>query len=348
MSIENNVELLDVDSNKISSSAKIFSGSRISGFNTTIGPDCILGEEGPVIIENCRLGRGVRLKGGFYKDSIFLDYSSMGSASHVRKGTLLEEYASTGHCVGFKESIIFPFVKTGSLINFCDAFISGGTDQINHSEIGSSYIHFNYTLNQDKATPSLFGNVNEGVFLDQNPIFLGGQGGAVGPINIAFGSKVTAGSILRNDYLNSDKIISEPHLKEYEKDFIIGYKNNLDRIIEKNLNYIGNIAVLYFWYKEIRTLYISDKFDELLNAGALDLLLSSFNERINQLNKISDIKYNIKIPITKEIPFNFKKNIIKSGNYLSDIKNISADIKDIGKNWMNEIIQAHKIKFFEG
>ena len=33
MSIENNVELLDVDSSKISSSAKIFSGSRISGFD---------------------------------------------------------------------------------------------------------------------------------------------------------------------------------------------------------------------------------------------------------------------------------------------------------------------------
>ena len=78
--------------------------------------------------------------------------------------------------------------------------LSGGTDLKNHSEIGSSYVHFNYTINKDKATPSLFGNVIDGIFLDQNPIFLGGQGGAVGPINVAFGSKITAGSILRKDY----------------------------------------------------------------------------------------------------------------------------------------------------
>ena len=40
---------------------------------------------------------------------------------------------------------------------------------------------------------------------NQNPIFLGGHGGAVGPINIAFGSRVTAGSILRKDYLHPNK-----------------------------------------------------------------------------------------------------------------------------------------------
>ena len=112
MSIKNNIELLNVDNNKISSSAKIFSGSRISGIDTSVGPNCVLGEESPVIIENCRLGTGVRLKGGYYKDSIFLNYSSMGSSSHARRGTLLEEHASTGHCVGLKESIIFPFRDT--------------------------------------------------------------------------------------------------------------------------------------------------------------------------------------------------------------------------------------------
>ena len=114
--------------------------------------------------------KNVRLKGGFFKDSVFLDNSSVGSCAHIREGTLMEEFSKAAHCVGFKETILFPYVTTGSLINFCDAFISGGTDQINHSEIGSSYIHFNYTLNKDKATASLFGNVDDGVFLDQNPI----------------------------------------------------------------------------------------------------------------------------------------------------------------------------------
>ena len=75
-----------------------------------------------------------------------------------------------------------PFVPLGSLINFCDCLMAGGTSRKNHSEVGSSYIHFNFTPNQDKATASLIGDVPRGVMLDQPPIFLGGQGGMVGPV----------------------------------------------------------------------------------------------------------------------------------------------------------------------
>ena len=60
------------------------------------------------------------------------------------------------------------------------------------------------------------------------------------------------------------------------------------------------------------------------------------------MNKISNVKYNIKFPINIDVPLKFKKNIIKSGDYLSDVKNINTDIKEIGKKWMNEIINAHK------
>jgi bifunctional UDP-N-acetylglucosamine pyrophosphorylase/glucosamine-1-phosphate N-acetyltransferase len=95
----------------------------------------------------------------------------------VRAGTIFEEQASIAHTVGLKQTILFPFVTLGSLINFCDCFMAGGTSRENHSEVGSSYIHFNYTPNQDKATASLIGDVPHGVMLNQNPIFLGGQGG---------------------------------------------------------------------------------------------------------------------------------------------------------------------------
>ena len=77
--------------------------------------------------------------------------------------------------------------------------MSGGTDGKNHSEVGSSYIHFNYTPNQDKATPSLIGDVPAGVMLNQPPIFLGGQGGLVGPVRIGHGTVIAAGTIYRKD-----------------------------------------------------------------------------------------------------------------------------------------------------
>jgi UDP-N-acetylglucosamine/UDP-N-acetylgalactosamine diphosphorylase len=97
----------------------------------------------------------------------------------------LEEEASGAHAVGLKQTIFLPFVTAGSLINFCDALIAGGTSRKDHSEIGSSYIHFNYTPHQDKATPSLIGDVPHGVMLDQPAIFLGGQGGLC-PCGIRF------------------------------------------------------------------------------------------------------------------------------------------------------------------
>ena len=85
--------------------------------------------------------------------------------------------------------------------------MSGGTSRQDHSEVGSSYIHFNYTPNQDKATPSLIGDVPSVVMLNQRPIFLGGQGGLVGPCRMAFGTVIAAGSICRKDVLEPDRLV---------------------------------------------------------------------------------------------------------------------------------------------
>ena len=125
----------------------------------------------------------------------------------MREGTILEEEASIAHTVGLKQTILFPFVTLGSLINFCDCLMAGGTDRKNHSEVGSSYIHFNFTPNQDKATPSLIGDVPRGVMLNQRPIFLGGQGGMVGPVRLDYGITVAAGTILRKDELRPNRLI---------------------------------------------------------------------------------------------------------------------------------------------
>ncbi len=75
----------------------------------------------------------------------------MGLGAHVREGCLLEEEASGAHCVGLKQTILLPFVTLGSLVNFCDCLMAGGTSREDHSEVGSSYIHFNYTPDGDKT-----------------------------------------------------------------------------------------------------------------------------------------------------------------------------------------------------
>ncbi len=188
----------EVDPERISTNGVVlYTGTKISGAKTLISSGAKLGCEAPVTVADCRLGRGVELKGGFFKSSVFLDQANMGSGAQVREGCLLEEEANGSHTVGLKQTILFPFVTLGSLINFCDAFLAGGTSRKDHSEVGSSYIHFNYTPNQDKATASLLGDVPRGVMLREPPIFLGGQGGLVGPARIGFGTVIAAGSVWR-------------------------------------------------------------------------------------------------------------------------------------------------------
>jgi bifunctional UDP-N-acetylglucosamine pyrophosphorylase/glucosamine-1-phosphate N-acetyltransferase len=90
--------------------------------------------------------------------------------------------------------------------------MAGGSGRQNHSEVGSSYIHFNFTPDGDKTTPSLIGDVPRGVMLNQRPIFLGGQGGMVGPLRMGYGNVVAAGAILREDVIEENKLImGEPY-----------------------------------------------------------------------------------------------------------------------------------------
>ncbi|MDA3897307.1 MAG: protein GlmU, partial [Desulfobacteraceae bacterium] len=198
----------EVNPERISGQGVILhSGCKIFGEKTLILKGATVGYEAPVTIENCQIGPDVKLNGGFFKESVFLKQSSIGSGAQVREGTIFEEYASAAHCVGVKQTILFPYVTLGSQINFCDCLMSGGTSKKNHSEVGSSYIHFNFTPQQDKATPSLIGDVPRGVMLNQSPIFLGGQGGLVGPCRLAYGVTIAAGTIFRNDELRENRLI---------------------------------------------------------------------------------------------------------------------------------------------
>ena len=210
----------------------LHTGCRITGSKTSIGPGSELGKEAPVVIEDCQLGHRVELKGGYFSGATLLNGANMGSAAHVRPGTLLEEEAGGAHAVGFKQTIFLSFVTAGSLINFCDALMAGGTSRKNHSEIGSSYIHFNFTPHQDKATPSLIGDVPRGVFLDQSPVFLGGQGGLVGPTRIAYGTVIPAGTICRQDILEGKKLYGAPDASKESRVFAVGIYRGINRIVK--------------------------------------------------------------------------------------------------------------------
>jgi UDP-N-acetylglucosamine/UDP-N-acetylgalactosamine diphosphorylase len=278
-----------VNPDRIAPGVVIRTGCRISGAMTSIGPGSELGREAPVVVEDCQLGQQVELKGGYFSGAVFLYKASMGSAAQVRPGTLIEEEASGAHAVGFKQTIFLSFVTAGSLINFCDALMAGGTSRKDHSEIGSSYIHFNFTPHQDKATPSLVGDVPRGVFMDQPPIFLGGQGGLAGPVRIAYGTVIPAGTICRQDILEKRMLYIAPQAATQSRSFRIGAYRNLHRIVENNLIYIGNLWALREWYKKVRIHTMSgDAYSLACHTGALIQIEAGLKERIKRLNELAE------------------------------------------------------------
>lgn len=349
----------------------LHAGCKLFGENTLICEGVELGYEGPVTLKNCYVGPNVRLKGGYFENAVFLEGAQAGSGAHVRAGTILEEQASIAHTVGLKQTILFPYVTLGSLINFCDCLMAGGTDRNNHSEVGSAYIHFNFTPNQDKAAPSLIGDVARGVMVNQSPIFLGGQGGLVGPCRIAYGTIVAAGSICRKDQLEKNHLVIETLPKSGRIPFKPGNFRHLNRIIGHNLRYIGNLHALRHWYHAVRSMFVGSRFPEPLLNGLSATLASGIDERIKQLIRLKEkvqagVSAGIAGPAEKSFCSKWEtieKTVMEARDYQGDrasmdrfvkiiedqiqlhgmdylacIKSLSPEQAEVGTRWLQSIV----------
>lgn len=313
----------DVCLDNICAGATIYPGCRLLGSTTYIGKGAIVGGESPVTVKDSQLGDNVVLAGGFVDNTTLLEGAYAGDGFHARPGTILEENATVGHTVGLKQTILFPFVITGSLINFCDILMAGGTSLENHSEVGSSYIHFNFTPHQDKATASLVGDVINGVWLDKDPIFLGGQGGLVGPRRIAYGTVVSAGIVLRRDVTNEGMLLSGADAgNNRERPYNFKLYGPIKGVIDNCLEYIAQISCLYAWYKEVRSLCLPN---QLLN-GATKRLEQVFTERMFRLNELVDkLKLSVEEAGSRRTSgiFRAQQSFIDAWGYLEEKLNAS-------------------------
>lgn len=280
----------DLDIDQISGNGvKIYPGCRIYGEKTVITAGAQIGYEGPVTIEDCQIGPNVELKDGYFSKAVFLEKVNLGLGAHIREGCILEEEANGAHCVGLKQTILFPFVTLGSLINFCDCLMAGGTSRKDHSEVGSSYIHFNFSSDGDKTTPSLIGDVPRGVMLNQPRIFLGGQGGIIGPLRIGYGNVVAAGTILRKDSLEDNKLIVGKTHRAVITDFVPKLYPGISRVVGNNIIYIANLMALEQWYMNVRRpFFVLQEFGEMIYDGVLGNLGLAKKERIKRLRMLAD------------------------------------------------------------
>src|SRR5215471_9577450 len=278
-----------IDVNRICRGAVLFPGTRLVGARTFVGPGAKVGSEGPTVLENTLVGQNAEIASGYLREAVMLRDTRVGANAHIRGGTLLEEEASTAHAVGLKQTILMSFVTMGSLINFCDALISGGSSRRAHTEVGSGFIHFNFTprgKSGDKATPSLVGDVVHGVFLRQPRIFLGGLSGIVGPQNVGFGSFTIAGQVLRRE-VPANRIVGDVS-RQIDKEFD-ALNESPDRILKLNVHYIGHLSALRAWYREVRLARIPVAPDHehlrIVTQAAYDLLFVCIEERIQRLRQ---------------------------------------------------------------
>ncbi|MCG8530826.1 MAG: hypothetical protein MI749_09190, partial [Desulfovibrionales bacterium] len=228
--------------------------------------------------------------------------------------------------------------------------------------------------NQDKATPSMMGNVHQGVMLDQPPIFLGGQGGLVGPRKINFGCISAAGSVLRKDEEKKGRLILAGGLKNLSLPWEPGIYTQIGDIYNKNVRYISGLMALKAWYIHVRPLFCDDYLSSQLILGLGNNLDNCIHERIKRLeqfcekliaskNRLLDAQKNVNaIKIHDTVLSAFPKakrkfedaspwtSVNKNGenfiqtiengirrygkNYISVIKNLSDPEKSSGSQWL--------------
>lgn len=281
----------DVDLSRIEPGVVLNPGTRLEGRGVWIGAEARLGTAGPAVVRGCAVGRGVELASGCFEDAVFLDGASFGPSGHARAGTLFEEGASAAHAAGTKQTILLPWATLGSNINFCDALLAGGTGKRDHSEVGSGFIHFNFTPfgpAGDKATASLFGDAVRGVWLREPRIFLGGSGGVVGPVSIGYGTVLAAGSVYRRDR-GAMRLVYAESLPDQEVAFDPAVQRRASERAAKSLAYLAQLAALRAFHDGARRrLAAGDPFRCGLVDASVALLDGAARERVQQLERLAD------------------------------------------------------------
>jgi len=336
----------DLDPRRVDPTATLHPGARLGGARTFVGPGAVVGSEGPAVLVDAVLGEGAAVASGYVEGAVLLRGARLGADAHVREGTLLEEEASTAHAVGLKHTVLLAYVTLGSLINFCDVLMTGGTSRRDHSEVGSGFIHFNFTpwgRAGDKATPSLVGDVVHGVFLDQPRIFLGGAGGMVGPRTVGYGSVVGAGQVVRRDVPAGRLVVAPP--PEIDEPAREPRARRIDWVRGQNAQYIGQLVALREWYRQVRVARLPDPSGPdhraVVTREAIATLDVCIAERWSRLRGFLEEHGRTLLPIEEGPSPPCPLAAGPAGedlDHVAWVRRLSAAEVDLGKAWLQAIV----------
>ena len=213
----------EVNLDNIEAGACIGPGTTISGAETMIGSGVSI--QGAAVIKSSMIGRNCKLAAGEYADSVLLDGCSTVGWARVRGNSAWEEGSNSAHNCDTKQTVLGYKSTLGSLINFCNVLMLGGTSPRLEvgSEIGSGTINFNFlpfgaTVGTLIKPSSVIGSI-ESPFLacDGAPIryiFIGGHTSIVTPVIIGLGSVVAAKTRLNPGIYGEDKLIGGGNIEK--------------------------------------------------------------------------------------------------------------------------------------
>ncbi|PIU50893.1 hypothetical protein COS91_07335 [Candidatus Desantisbacteria bacterium CG07_land_8_20_14_0_80_39_15] len=198
-------------------------GIKILGAETMIGKGTEI--QGSAVIKNSQIGRNCSLAAGEYADSVLLDGCSTVGWARVRGHSAWEEESNSAHNVDTKTTILGYKITLGSLINFCNVLMLGGTSPRLEvgAEVGSGTINFNFlpfgpTVGALIKPSTVIGSM-ESTFLvcDGAPtryVFIGGHTSIIAPVVIGLGSVVAAKSRVNPGIYGDEKLIGGGNIEK--------------------------------------------------------------------------------------------------------------------------------------
>ena len=256
----------------------------LSGPNLTISAGAIIGTSGHAEVDDCQIGPGAELGSGLYRGATFLAGVKIRGFAEVRPATLLEESVDVAHCVALKNTTVTACCVAGSLINFCDVFLTGGTSRTDHTEIGSGAIHYNFDPRGDKWG-SLLGDIR-GVLRRSAPVFVGGHCGLVGPVEVGLGAVTAAGSTIRRDVV-PNTLAAMSGREAFVANFDRNSYGSLRRAFLVTGKFVATLRALDVWYAVVRIPH-ADRRDRALYESGRVRIKAQLEERIARLGKVID------------------------------------------------------------
>ena len=255
----------------------------LSGPRLSIASGAEIGTSGHAEVEDCQIGPGVELGSGLYRGATMLEGVKIRGFAEIRPDTLLEEHADIAHSVALKNATFTACCVAGSLINFCDLFLSGGTSREDHTEVGSGAVHYNFDPRGDKWG-SLIGGIR-GVLMRSEPVFVGGNCGLVGPVEIGLGAVTAAASTVRKDVPESELNFQSARPFAIQ-DFDRHRYGAMTGRFRTSAKLVATLHALDTWYRMVRIPHAETR-ETALYEAARGRIRAQVQERIDRLGRIA-------------------------------------------------------------